>query len=57
MQNLQIFFDPPTLWTSLGLSLSQEEQIWCLHGNLIGLSTVPVIFLHSVLRLHGPMYK
>ena len=26
--------------TSLGLSLSQEEQIWCLHIDLIGLNTV-----------------
>ena len=29
---------------SLGLSLSQEEQIWLLHINLIGLNTVPLCF-------------
>ena len=48
-------FDPSTWWTPLGLSLSQEEQIWCLHITFIGLSTVPLV-LAFVLRLHGPMY-
>ena len=33
-------FDPPTQWTVLSLSLSQEEQIWYLHSDLLGLSTV-----------------
>ena len=54
MQTFHIFFDPPTKWTSLGLSLSQEEQISCLHITFIGLSTVPLV-LAFVLRLHGPM--
>ena len=44
MQNFWIFFDLPTQWTSLGLALSQEEQIWCPHNNLIWLSSVLVIF-------------
>ena len=47
--------DPPTYWTSLGLSLSQEEQIWCLYITFIGLSTVPLV-LAFVLRLYGPMH-
>ena len=33
-------FNPLTQWTVLGLSLGQEEQIWCLHSDLKGLSTV-----------------
>ena len=35
-------FDPSTewKWTVLDLSLGWEEQIWCLHSDLIGLGTV-----------------
>ena len=53
---LDIFYHL-TQWTSLDLSLSWEEQIWYLHNNLIGLSTVPVIFWHFMLRLHGPTHR
>ena len=54
MQNVHIFFNSPTEWTSPGLSLSWEEQIWCLHIIFIGLSTVP-LYSGFVLRLHVPM--
>ena len=37
---LLIFSDSLTQWTVLGLSLSWEEQIWCLHSDLIGLGSV-----------------
>ena len=40
--NFHIFFDLPSYWTSLGLSLSWEEQIWHLYSNIIGLNTVPL---------------
>ena len=40
--NFHIFFALPSKWTSLGLSLSQEEQIWHLYINLIGLKSVPL---------------
>ena len=52
--NVLYILDPSTSWTSLGLSLSWKEQIWCLHITFIGLSAVPVV-LAFVLRLYGPM--
>ena len=42
--NFCVFFYLPSYWTSLGLSLSQEEQIYHLHINLIGINTVPLCF-------------
>ena len=41
--NFLIMFDVPAQWTVLGLFLSQDEQIWCLHSIVLDLSTVPVI--------------
>ena len=40
--NFRIFFDLPSQWTSLEMSLSQEEQIWRLNSNIIGLKSVPL---------------
>ena len=40
--NSRIFSDLLSWWTSLGMSLSQEEQIWCLNNNTIGLKSVPL---------------
>ena len=52
MQIFYMFFYSSTLLISLGLSVSQKEQIWCLHITFIGLSTVPLV-LAFVLRVHG----
>ena len=54
--NLLIIFDALAQWTVLGLSLSQDEQIWCPNRVLLELSTCTSgfwfrsldSFLHSV---------
>ena len=43
MQILQLYSNILAQWTVLGLSLSLEEQIWCLHSVALDLSTAPVI--------------
>ena len=40
--NFRIFFDLPSWWASLDMSLRQEEQIWRLNSNIIGLNLVPL---------------
>ena len=41
--NFPIIFDVLHQWTVLSLSISQEEQIWCLPSVVLDLGTVPVI--------------
>ena len=41
--NVQFFLDLLLHWTTLGVSLKQGEQIWCLKMNSIKEKTLPVI--------------
>ena len=40
--NFHVFSDLPSWWTSLDMFLRQEEQIWHLNSNIIGLKLVPL---------------
>ena len=41
--NVQFFLALLLQWTSLGMSLKQGEQIWCLNMNSIEEKTLPII--------------
>ena len=58
--NMQLFHDLLTEGTPLGVSLSQGEQIWCLHSSFISFrgGNIISIYLGRIeLRSHEPMHN
>ena len=53
--NYEISFVPLLHWTPLGVSVKQEEQIWCLNMKS-RVENTSNQSLHNEVRLHGPMH-